>query len=466
MEGTLALWRFADLNFVSSIMHIYIATMTSMAAPLRIQSPRRKQLPLRQRSSRIVFIGTGSLFVFWYAVVWRLIESNINSATTQWQQTMPMEHHRALPVETAVRLPKKTSGWKVGSNPKTDAGVKKPDTASVGVSNSNDSQPAKEQEFVDIHCTNCTKYLVFKPIPHGQGSGQAMNGLLAAHLLGMEFNRVVCVAPNYTSFLQAFEPVLPQAIQECHTLKLNPKPDLIPLINYHSAPDECVLTTELSSDNQIVYIVGNTYPGWREVPDNYFTRFYKPTPTLKSILPWSEPPSTVVHLRKGDRPTDPREGLDTKTLKALGKALPSDTFLVANNVNWFDFFSEKYGWRHPNWRAVRHSAFRSFMGWGNRGELTKEDESAEAQDLQMWSDWYSILCAKKVWHTHSDFSLSAIHWMNVESKTITGVDESGDLQLIDESWRREPLAPPLVDRRKEDLTNCRKPRMRMNAAAA
>jgi hypothetical protein len=333
--------------------------------------------------------------------------------------------------------------------------------AKDAVSDANkDSLQAEHDKYVEIHCSNCTRYLVFKPIVGGQGTGQAMNGLLASHLLGDEFDRVVCVTPTYKSFRDAFQPVFPQAIQDCPTLNLNPKPKLIPLINYHSAPDECALKKELSSNKQIVYLVGNTYPRWRQVPNCYFTRFYKPRPSLQSMLPWSEPPSTVVHLRKGDREnTDPRAGLDTKTLKALGEALPSVTFLVANNVNWFDFFAEKYGWRHPEWHAVQHSAFRSFMSWGKRGDLTEKDYSVTLQDLQMWSDWFTILSAKKVWHTHSDFSLSAIHWMNIESKTITGVDANGNLQLIDESWRRESLFAPLLDRTEENLANCKKPRV-------
>lgn len=320
-----------------------------------------------------------------------------------------------------------------------------------------EAPPPTETTHTDISCTNCTRYIVFRPIPHGQGTGQHMNGLLAAHLLGEEFNRVVCVTPTYEPFHMAFEPVHPQEVQDCPTLKLNPKPKLLTLINYNAAPDECKLKQELSSDKQIIYIVGNTYPRYRSVPDKYFSQFYKPTITLKNMLPWKEPPTTVVHLRKADREAvDGRAGLDTKTLTALGEALPSDTFLVTNNVNWFDYFADKFQWSHPNWRGVQHSAFRNFL-WGQRAELTEKDRSEQAQHLQMFSDWYSILCAKRVWHTHSDFSLSAIHWMNIESKTIMGVDENGTLKLVDEPWRREEVMPPLVDRGPDQLENCKEP---------
>ena len=437
-----------------------------MAASRSRQTSRRNQPLRRKRSSRLLLTGIGSLFAFWCAAVWRLVsetESLIgDESTPSHREAMAVEQ---LPTESITwslkssnklvyKMPEKSTHLR--SDTKTvEASGKQPGVLDT-VSESKDSPP----KYVDIHCTNCTRYLIFKPIIGGQGTGQAMNGLLAAHLLGDEFDRLVCVAPTYKSFHNTFQPVLPQAVQDCPTLQLNPKPKLITLINYHSAPDECVLKDALSSDKQIVFIVGNTYPQWREVPDNYFTRFYKPTPSLRSMLPWSEPPTNVVHLRKGDRENyDSRAGLDSKTLKALGEALPSDTFLVANNVNWFDFFAEKYGWSHPEWRGVQHSAFRSFMSWGSRGELTEKDYSPKLQDLQMWSDWYTILSAKKVWHTHSDFSLSAIHWMNIESKTITGVDETGNLQLIDEAWRRESRSLPLKDRSKEYLSNCRKQRV-------
>ena len=62
--------------------------------------------------------------------------------------------------------------------------------------------------------------------------------------------------------------------------------------------------------------------------------------------------------------------------------------------------------------------------------------------------------AEKVIHTHSDFSLSAIHWRNLESKTILGLDKNGNLDLIDEPWRREHSVIPLVQRKENELKHC------------
>jgi hypothetical protein len=66
----------------------------------------------------------------------------------------------------------------------------------------------------------------------------------------------------------------------------------------------------------------------------------------------------------------------------------------------------------------------------------------------MWADWYTILTAEIVYHTHSDFSISAIHWQNIPSKSIDGYDPVlKELKLIEESWRVDGETPRLVDRR-------------------
>jgi hypothetical protein len=170
----------------------------------------------------------------------------------------------------------------------------------------------------------------------------------------------------------------------------------------------------------------------------------------EEILPWKEPPQVVVHLRAADTWSDKRRGLDDNTLVKLGEALPVNTFLVTNKVAWYQFFSERFGWTNPGWGVVRHSAIKNIV-WGAN---PKEDKKVP-QNLQLWSDWYTILKAKKVWHTHSDFSLSAIHWMNIDSKTIQGVDENGELDLWDESWRRDGETERLIDRGPENL-RCRR----------
>lgn len=305
-----------------------------------------------------------------------------------------------------------------------------------------------------VQDTKADRFIVFRPIAQGQGAGNIVHGLLAVHALAEEFGRIVC-APKYKDFNAAFEAIDPYVVQACGNLKQDKAALLreIRLVNYEKAPDECQLQERLASNQEIVYIVGNTYPRWRPIPERLFIKYYKPKPELMEMLP-DPMPKTVVHLRKGDQGGDRREGIDAASLEALGKALPSDTYLVTNNLAWYDYFSKNFTWTHPNWHAVYHSAAHSFM-WGDNGHATDKEKSIPVQNLQLWCDWYVIARAELVWHTHSDFSLSAIHWMNVESKTIKGIDHStGKLKMIDEAWRTDEIMKPLKDRGPDDLKNC------------
>jgi hypothetical protein len=126
--------------------------------------------------------------------------------------------------------------------------------------------------------------------------------------------------------------------------------------------------------------------------------------------------------------------------------------LVTNRVEWYDKFERKYGWSHPEWNEVIHSAFIK-KSWGVRGAGTSKSnvvqtvEDRETQNLQMWCDWYTILTAKFVYHTHSDFSISAIHWQNLDSREIMGLNvTTGELELEEESWRITGETKRLVDR--------------------
>lgn len=299
------------------------------------------------------------------------------------------------------------------------------------------------------------KFIYFQPIEAGQGAGNVISGLLAAHLFGEEFGRVVCVSKEYTDFLAAFEPTNAQAIRGCPKIPTNENGDptvSFSLYNFGSIPNECALADLLNSSKPVLYFTGNTYPRWPKVPDDFFLKYYRPTKALLKMLPWEEPPHTVVHLRKGDNENnDIRKGLDDETLDALGQMLPHDTFLVANEVTWYHRFARKYSWRNSGWHSVEHSAFEKEEGGASHA----------VNNMQLWSDWYTILMAKQVLHTHSDFSISAIHWMNIkDTKTIMGIMYMGlpngtttkVLDLIDESWRRDGETIPLRDRNRVDFS--------------
>jgi hypothetical protein len=299
------------------------------------------------------------------------------------------------------------------------------------------------------------RYIIFKPIKQGQGTGNIIAGLLAAHLLALEFNRTVCVSPLYKTFLEAFEPVNPVAMEKCPKLLAGSLPtrtrdNYLSLITYSPPPDECLLKETLASDVSVLYLESNTYPRWAAVPNNFFFTNYRAMPELLKALPYNESPTTVVHLREPDGANDARKGLDNDSLKALGKMLPRDTYLVTNRVEWYDKFEKEYGWTHPEWYEVVHSAFEK--RWGVRGAEKSESHivhtfDREKQNLQMWCDWYTILTAKFVFHTHSDFSISAIHWQNLDSRTIMGLNATtGELELKEESWIITGETERLVDR--------------------
>lgn len=380
----------------------------------------------------------------------------------------------------------------------------------------------KNPETTTSHSAFPRKYILFSGLGAAQGVGNIMNGLLAAHLFGIEFNRTVCLTKQMDFFWKVFEPADPLTIQYCHELYEQNKlakerrqqnhndttindimslphtttENSLGIINFSPPPNECALQERLASDDlPVIYMEGNTYPRWPVVPDNFFFTYYKPRPQLLQVLPYRYPedaPSIVVHLRMQDGQGDKREGLDEASLEALGQLLPRDTtYLVTNHVPWFDSFETKFGWKHPNWKKVSHSvATIHSQHWGSR-EVVNQDHrvaaksgnmttttvvkdpfedipEADVSNLQLFSDWFTLVQAKKVYHTHSDFSLSAIHWMNIDSKALGGIKD-GKLVLKDASWRVDGETERVVDRIKDApesetirLRLCDKPKSTLN----
>jgi hypothetical protein len=311
------------------------------------------------------------------------------------------------------------------------------------------------------------------------------------HLLGIEYNRTVCVVPEF-HFHKAFEPKDPNVKKQCddffkdHVRKVGEQ--RIIMVNYQKPTDECKLQEKLASDAEkyrVIFFTANTYVRWRTVPPNFFFKFYKPKEELLNILPYEadNPPKTVVHLRLEDSSGDARKGLSEKSLLALAEHLSIQEdapYLVTNYVRWYDFFEVHFGWKHPNWERVIHSALDK--DWGARKQdkavvnkppttMIHEDtkvlysrEKAQ-QRLQAWSDWFAILTAKQVYHTHSDFSESAIHWMGnypgtndflTWSRILMGTDpETDELLVEEEAWAKDKPMPPLVERVGSQLGHCR-----------
>jgi len=308
------------------------------------------------------------------------------------------------------------------------------------------------------------RFIIFKEYD-GQGAGNTMEGLLAVHIFGLEFNRIVCVHPSFTGFHLAFESYHPKIKSACSRLfkcdmgVQNPDVyDFIRMLNFHPPLDECQLQENMASfENRVIWIEGNTYPRWPRLPENLlFTEYYRPTQALLDVLPWTTPPRRVVHLRAPDSTKDIRDGLDDATLEVLGETLPTDTYLVTNQVLWYDWFAERYGWSHPPWQGIVHSA--QAISWGNRNgdnipRRVLDNESKRIGSLQLWADWYTILRASSVIHTHSDFSSSAVHWMNIVDSSVlmkSSMDlNDGKLRFKPEHFRLGIPAALLSQRRKD-----------------
>lgn len=340
-------------------------------------------------------------------------------------------------------------------------------------------------------------FLIFHVPPHpGQGTGNLISGLLAAHKLGQEFHRTVChTGFDQQSFDRAFRYQDPQQASMCAKIlrRAPPSTDDNTIVQNNfdesAVQSECAMRDLLHDHtlHVILYYRGNTYPRWpsddepQQYRQNYFHMLYQPTTALQSILPWQSPPRVVVHLRMGDNFMDRREGLDNATLALLaeesfvsrhyGSIAPDDkVFLVSNKVEWYDYFPD---WDHPPWALVHHSALGR-ISWGTQNENNNNEHRRTQSDrldglLQMWADWYTLLNAKIIVHTHSDFSLSAARWNEgIDSYTIHGtkttmtkvgtlrakefteLDLQSDFQLVE----GENTTKPLVDRAVDELQFC------------
>ncbi|KAL7566123.1 hypothetical protein ACA910_003896 [Epithemia clementina (nom. ined.)] len=321
-----------------------------------------------------------------------------------------------------------------------------------------------------------THFLLFQGGERGQGAGNFLQGLLAAHLFGLEFNRTVCV--SWIKFWEVFEFADSEHKQLCeqmhnqliitsnNTVK---KPTSLVLWNFGSGrnADECLVYDILSSrENKVITMTGNTYPGWRtEIPRDFFHRYYLPRKILLNFLPYNpnQPPKVVVHLRSPDGHSDRDRGLDEESLTYLGRMLEGNgTYLVTNRPDWYRRFHECCGWSYDtNWvdQPIRHGAME--LIWLPNGEQVRgkdniaklrlnyttntnqtlgsskkeKERKSELQNRKLWSDWYTMHTAEKVYHSNSDFSRSAVHW-NADSVgyQLSGMKTEDDIDIEESNF--------------------------------
>ena len=447
-------------------------------------------------------------------------------------QTMKNEHHRG----SIHHLNSKLASHYYLTRNINEVSSQNFDPSSY-LSNESNNNTSTRRDIVTIANDVRQRYLIFQPpLQAAQGIGNMLNGLLAAHYLGEEFDRHVCVSKEWEDFHRAFVAVehsscallLDEAsgdtVSTRHSaysedtimIRRRSPRNTIWLLNFSKRPvNECKLRDRLASNSEpILYLVANAYPRWPLQAESVFKKsfddLYRPRTALLDVLPWktaahcdgrfrtescsndnvdgtrersklAKPPLSVVHLRQSDGSGDARQGLDPETLRSLGELLPSSTYLVTNQVDYYHYFESHFGWNHPNWTVVRHSALpnvvwrapkdtslpfrrhhtrlphpstKNFTETVNASAfLTQKSQDQPHPSLHMWSDWYTIFRAKRVFHTHSDFSLSAAHWKYKgpnqvgchncelhESYAIRGWDPSRQtLILLTPSWGKTAL---------------------------
>jgi hypothetical protein len=124
---------------------------------------------------------------------------------------------------------------------------------------------SKYQPPSDLSKPPPSKFLIFDSDLPGQGMGNVVSGLLSAHLLALEFDRLVCT--TYPMLFEAFELAHPWAIERCPKALNEMRFGVgvnhlkhISMITFDTPPDECHLKRVLSSDETFVIMFGNTYP--------------------------------------------------------------------------------------------------------------------------------------------------------------------------------------------------------------
>ena len=299
-----------------------------------------------------------------------------------------------------------------------------------------------------------------------------MHGLLAAQLLGYEFQRTVCV--DYPSFTDHFAYVDPTVERDCAAIMRTQQQQqptvILKVVNYEAKhQDECRIQSLLRSDDTpILHFIGNSYPtSWPSPPLPTALRFdqlYRPRheTLLESLLPDIDSISHLVHLRVPDGPDDPREDEKDNGLLWLEQQLPHirSTFLVTNQVALYQQFADCCGWSHPSWSSVRHSALS--LEWTKDGVVQRhrqDDKNPQQQELQGWVDWYTILLVASsvqqnttILHSRSDFSASAVHWSQKDHRSLV-------LPGRPEAWTATKDAVPMLrDRTCPTATTPQRPR--------
>ena len=235
-----------------------------------------------------------------------------------------------------------------------------------------------------------------------------MNGLIVAHLLARRHQRRVCVI--WPSFHHYFR----EKDRTCEHVHALPSMRKAMFWNFGSSmsPRE-VLDLFQGNDTHILFS-GNEWiqPSWPDVPEDLWSSSY--VIIDPRVVPRHLP--CVAHLRLPDKTGDSRAILSLDTIRRLAERIPA-CHLITNHVAWYEVV-DKYGWTHPSWHNLSHSA----------------TSSAAQDDFPLWSDWMTIHYALHVIHTPSAFSESAIRLSPRTTSQRLTLGPRGALDFSSETW--------------------------------
>ena len=273
------------------------------------------------------------------------------------------------------------------------------------------------------------RFLLFSNGGRGQGIGNIMNGLLAVHLLAIQYNRTCCVS-HWNEFLLAF---VPENRDICTPLTDRSSRHELSLWNFGpgALDRNCWLPNGncdllLKSEEPIIRLSGNEFPFPRfpALPIGTFDKLYRPSTRLLSYIPTNyQMPTTVVHLRVGDNSADKRSGIDVATQNTLIQMFPNTSFIISNN----QIINERF--KQAGWKAYSSSSGQTHTSLSSNQDVL----------MKAWRDWYTIYKAIMVYHTPSAFSESAVRASGAFSRRIKGVSPAieGDFSLLEtesETW--------------------------------
>lgn len=253
---------------------------------------------------------------------------------------------------------------------------------------------------IQQHAQTSGKFLVFVGPRRGQGIGNMLFGLHEAIRLSEWSNRILCV--QWDSFHTAFDFKFDKICS--NNLRFSA---LLQSWNFGFSTNVLNVRDTLLSSITHVGFTGNTRVKIINYQSGNFLSLFYPTANFNKTCD-TRPEICSVHVRKGDNSHDVRLGSDKTSILLLESYIDKSCYFVTNDVSYYDLVPYK----HPKWKSVGHSAIGD-------------------NSLSPWCDWFKMLMSKRVYHTPSGLSESAILMANS-----TGIEICGNIIDLNNPHKR------------------------------